>query len=344
MQTQNLTAASRELFRRAPDECFGSLRELAAHCAAKRDESQDRWLAPATFSTSAGCHGLVCQTDDGGQYTLNDWSFGQLCRLSGVSKETVNRLSTETASRVLQETLPRHQTKPWQLLTRGASLRSVHGAAYTRLHDLELVELLARTAEGFVPPQQGMNGATGLYAGEQDLFCFLIDPAGWTEIEGEAFAPGMFVWNSEVGRRSLGIQTFWFQAVCQNHIVWDAVEIVEYTRKHTANVHDSLVEIRRIIERLVAKRDERKDAFARCMARAMRERLGNDAEETLEVLIKHGIPRGAAKEALRLAERQGRFTIFSLVDALTRLAGEIQYAGDRLEADLRAAQLLALAA
>lgn len=52
-----------------------------------------------------------------------------------------------------------------------------------------------------------MTGATGLYCGEQDLFCFLIDPAGWIEIGEEAFAPGFFVWNSEVGRRSLGIST-----------------------------------------------------------------------------------------------------------------------------------------
>ena len=62
-----------------------------------------------------------------------------------------------------------------------------------------------------------MNGATGLYCGEQDLFVFLIDPVGWAEIDGEAFAPGFFVWNSEVGKRSVGIQTFWFQQVCANH-------------------------------------------------------------------------------------------------------------------------------
>ena len=68
---------------------------------------------------------------------------------------------------------------------------------------------------------------------------FLVDPLGWTEIDGEAFAPGFYAWNSEVGRRSIGIETFWFQAVCQNHIVWDAVEVVEFSRKHTANVHEA---------------------------------------------------------------------------------------------------------
>ncbi|MBF9641228.1 DUF932 domain-containing protein, partial [Streptococcus pseudopneumoniae] len=82
------------------------------------------------------------------------------------------------------------------------------------------------------------------------------------EIDGEAFAPGFFIWNSEVGRRSLGLQTFWFQRVCQNHIVWDAVEVVDFSRKHTANVRDGLFEIRRHIAGLVAKRDARRDKFA----------------------------------------------------------------------------------
>src|SRR3979409_2796745 len=95
--------------------------------------------------------------------------------------------------------------------------------------------------------------------GEQDMFVFLIDPLGWAEIEGEAFAPGFFLWNSEVGRRSIGVQTFWFQAVCQNHIVWDAVEVVDFSRKHTANVHESLSEIRRHIDRVGTSREGRPD-------------------------------------------------------------------------------------
>lgn len=45
------------------------------------------------------------------------------------------------------------------------------------------------------------------------MLVFLIDLTGCTEINGEAFAPGFFLRNSEVGKRSVGIQTFWFQAV-----------------------------------------------------------------------------------------------------------------------------------
>jgi hypothetical protein len=275
-------------------------------------------------------------------YRPNDWSFGQLCKLANVSKETVNRLSANTAATVLQETLPR-LVKPMQVLTSGESIRSLHGPAYTRLWNVDVLNLVREFATDFTPPQTAVGGGTGLYCGEQDMFVFLIDPTGWCEIEGEAFAPGMFLWNSEVGCRSVGIQTFWFQAVCQNHIVWDAVEVIDFSRKHTANVHDCLREIRRHIETLVDKRDARRDGFARVMTNAFKAKLGDKAEDVAKVLAKHGIPRDLAKRALATAERQGRFTIFSLVDALTRHATEIENAGDRLAADEKAGALLALA-
>lgn len=196
--------------------------------------------------------------------------------------------------------------------------------------------LLGRQAPRF----SGATHTTGLYAGEQDMFAFLIDPLGWTEIDGENFAPGFFVWNSEVGKRSVGISTFWFQAVCQNHIVWDAVNVVELTRKHTAGVGNVLTDIRRTLQELVARRD----GFVKVIAKAMREKLGDDADEVLKELAVNGIPRQYAKEALEIAKHKGRFTIFSLVDALTRIATQMVNAGDRLELDAKAAQLLALAA
>ena len=36
METQTLTRASRELYRRRPDECFDTLSDLAAHCRQRR--------------------------------------------------------------------------------------------------------------------------------------------------------------------------------------------------------------------------------------------------------------------------------------------------------------------
>jgi hypothetical protein len=337
----SLTRAHRELYRRGPDESFGTLQELHNHCRQVRQQSTDQWQLPQTLLPTVQDGELQVTLEKGEAVGFNDWSFSQLCRLSGISKETVNRFHPETATLAFRDTLP-HADKPVQLLTTGQTVRSVHGVSYTRLWNAELIETIRDVATDFQPPQTAYNGGTGLYCGEQDMFCFLIDPTGWIEIDGEAFAPGFFAWNSEVGRRSLGLQTFWFQKVCQNHIVWDAVQVVEFSRKHTANVRDGLLEIRRHIEALVAKRDLRRDKFAEVLHKAMRTRLGSDAEETAKELGKHGIPQHYIKDALEIARAQGGFTIFSLVDALTRLTQRVTFAADRAEADAKAARLLSL--
>ncbi|MDP1797532.1 MAG: hypothetical protein Q8K78_08630 [Planctomycetaceae bacterium] len=217
-----LTRAHQELFRRTADECYSSLDDLETAVRDRRTASLDRWQPPQLLLPQPESRRLTLSVGNDGVFDLNDWSFSQLCRLSGVSRDTINRLSPETAAQAFRETLPSAE-KPLQLLTTDQTVRSIHGVAYTRLWDSELVATVREFATDFQPPQNAFNGATGLYAGEQDMFLFLIDPAGWIEIQGEAFAPGFFAWNSEVGRRSLGLSTFWFQKICQNHLVWDAV-------------------------------------------------------------------------------------------------------------------------
>ncbi len=336
-----LKRAHQELFRRKPDECLASFEALYQRCQADRDRSEDRWIKPQELTLT---HDLTIAIGDNPDFRLNDWSFSQLCRMAGVNKDTINRLSSKTASKALEETLP-HSEKPLQVLTTGEQVRSVHGVAYTRLWNIELLDLVQEFASDFKPPQKAIDGhSTGLYCGEQDMFAFLIDPTGWAEIDGEAFAPEFFIWNSEVGRRSMGIQTFWFQKICQNHIVWDAVEVVEFSRKHTANVRQAIPEVRSIIERLVRKRDERRDGFVEVMRKAMTEKLGRDAEEVLKRLTQEGLPKNLVQDAMKIAEQQGGFTIFALVDALTRLSQEVTLAGDRTELDSKIGQLLALAA
>ena len=337
-----LKKAHDELFRRSADEHFSSLQDLRDHCHKKRQFSSDVWQTPQSLKPHFSSDSISLSVEGTENVRLNDWSFTQFCRLSGVNRDTLNRLSAETASKVLQETLPT-SNKPMQLLTSGQSVRSMHGVSYTRLWNSELLDVVQEYASDFRPPQTAASGGTGLYCGEQDMFAFLIDPTGWAEIDGEAFAPGFFVWNSEVGRRSLGVQTFWFQKICANHIVWDACEVVEFKRKHTANVKDGLNEIRTIIDRLAVQRNARRDSFVHVMKQALSTRLGDDADAVQKVLANGKIPRTLAKEAVEIAGKQGAFTIFAVVDALTRLSQRIRYAGDRTELDARIGALLELA-
>ncbi|MCA9170956.1 MAG: hypothetical protein KDB23_24950, partial [Planctomycetales bacterium] len=193
-----LTQAHRELFRREPDECFSSLVGLARHCQAQKEASLERWHSPQEVRIAPnGVDRLLVDAGNDGELSLSSWSFGQLCRYAGVGRDTVNRLTASTAAQVFAETLP-SDSRPMQLLTTDNQIRSIHGTAYTRLFNADLLSVVREFAVDFEAPPVGLNGSTGLYAGEQDMFCFLIDPTGWTEIEGQAFAPGFFLWNSEV--------------------------------------------------------------------------------------------------------------------------------------------------
>lgn len=337
-----LTKAHDELFRRNPDERFPTFLSLHAYCQREKEYGKTHWYDPEAIHPVAQGGALQLGTD-GDVRRLTDWSFSQLCRLAEVDRGTVNRLSPATASKVFSETLPK-TGKPLQVFTAEKLIRSVHGVTYTRLHNADVLDTVAEWAEGFMPPQEAAGGGTGLYCGEQDMFCFLIDPTGWVDIGDQAFAPGFFVWNSEVGRRTVGIQSFWFQKVCQNHIVWDATNVTEFTRKHTSNVDEALESIREIIGQLVEARDARRDSFARMMQNAMRVKLGSDADEVLKRLGEHGFSRVLAQEALKLAADQGAFTVYSVVDALTRISQRQNFAGGRTEADAKASQLLQLAA
>lgn len=348
MTNQVLTSAHNELFRRTPDEQFGTLTDLWQKCLDDKEASIEKWASPSDITPHADGADLKMAVNGDGALRMTDWSFSQICKLARVSKDTINRVTPETASRVLKETLP-DGTKPYQALLRRNVISGFHGASYTRLYNVDLLNIVREFATDFCPPQEAIGGGTGLYCGEQDMFCFMIDPTGWIEIEGESFAPGFMLWNSEVGRRSIGIQTFWFQAICQNHIIWDAIEVLEFKRKHTTNVYESLSQVRSLIETLVRKRDDRRDAFAKVIQKAMTTQLvedsGDDAiDSAIGFLIKHGITRSLAKEALELARQRGRFTIFSVVDALTRISARHEYAGDRSDADLRSSRILSLVA
>jgi hypothetical protein len=74
----------------------------------------------------------------------------------------------------------------------------------------------------------------------------------------------------------------------------------------------------------------------------MAEKLGDEADGVLKTLGRHGIPRGIGRQAVKLIEGKGRFTIYALVDAITRIAREIPNAGDRTELDQKASGLLEL--
>ena len=156
-----LTRAHEELFRRTPDECFDSFDDLYEKCRSDREQSKDLWVPSQELTLT---HDLTLCIGENPDFRLNDWSFSQLCRMAGVSKDTINQLSLKTASKAFEETLPTSSEKPLQILTKENGIRSVHGVAYTRLWNVELLDVVQEFATDFTPPQRAMDErSTGLY-------------------------------------------------------------------------------------------------------------------------------------------------------------------------------------
>jgi hypothetical protein len=125
----NLTQAHRQLFARPDDERFESLGSLWEYCHQQKTQSTDRWTPPSSLKPESDGSRLRLTLGSDGAFALNHWSFSQLCTMCGVSRDTLNRLSPDTASRALSETLP-GGTKPLQILSTDHSIRSIHGVTY----------------------------------------------------------------------------------------------------------------------------------------------------------------------------------------------------------------------
>src|SRR5205085_2211526 len=86
---------------------------------------------------------------------------------------------------------------------------------------------------------------TTLFASDRDMFVFLADEDRRIEVPGRrngsggSMARGFFVWNSEVGDKTLGLGFFLFDYVCCNRIVWGADQYTESRTPPTAGIGDS---------------------------------------------------------------------------------------------------------
>lgn len=337
----NLMRANNELLKRSPDECFKSLADLRSHCVTQMEESTEVWSKPQAVSAIVQQNEVALNFEDGEARRLNEWSFGQLCILCGVSPKTINRLSPKTATIAFEETLP-SADRPIQFLNGANEVRSIHGISYTRLWNSELLDVVGQFDSEFQPPQPAQyHYGTGLYAGEQDMFAFLVDDNGWVDVGQDRFAPGFFVWNSEVGCRSVGIQTFWYQHICGNHIVWDCTDVNEFSRKHTSSVRDAIGEVERMITSLVSVKTQRQEQFAAKIRESKRKQLGRDIAEVTKLLRQQGIPAGMIKKAAKVVRND--HSTFAWVDALTRSSGLIKFAGARAAMDQKIGGLLSLA-
>jgi hypothetical protein len=254
-----LTQASQQWMTRPADERFLSLDEMAKAMRDLRDRS-------STFVEPTREIEIVAAETDAEQALLiraasamlvpTHHAFGQLCSLaSPAASPAMFFRESQLPARIVADTLnwnlrSNSRFDKVTMLTTGDALRAVTSPSYGRVWNAEIIDMLIDrfgdgvTGDWRVPGEFGKRVVvdrdnTTLYASDRDMFVFLADEDRRIEVPGRrgnepgSLARGFFVWNSEVGDKTLGAGFFLFDYVCSNRMVWGADQYNEVRIRHT---------------------------------------------------------------------------------------------------------------
>lgn len=261
-----LTQAHHQWATRPEDERFTSLDAMLKSMTKQVELSREE-VIPASKLVVQTMHDGRLMLDDGKQLLEpSAWAFDQLSYMAEAPAGYLRKLPASISAQALNHGLSKN-TGELGILARGkaglsqdgtGTLAAVTGPKYGRIWNRDVVAALRdRFGNGIdgdfrVPGEFGKEvkvtkANTTLYAGDRDMFVFLADEKNRIELPGRrggqtgSFARGFFVWNSEVGSRTLGIATFLFDYVCSNRMVWGAQGFEEIRITHTATAPERFV-------------------------------------------------------------------------------------------------------
>src|ERR1700746_3875468 len=238
--TTTLHQASQQWMSRPADERYTSLLDMQAFKRRIRERSTPQALSSRdleVYPTESNPRALLIQGPDKALHAPTHWSFGQLCSLASPGNSPASYFrDTNMPAPMIADCLnynlrfTRGVEDIGILLTEDghvSELRAVNGPNYGRVWDADIVDLLVdRFGDGIsgqwrVPGEFGQRvpvtkDNTTLFASDRDMFVFLADEENRIELPGRragrsgSFARGFFVWNSEVGKTSLGAGLFPF--------------------------------------------------------------------------------------------------------------------------------------
>src|SRR6201987_5881290 len=299
---------------------------------------------------------------------LTHWSFGQLCSLASPSNSPASYFrDTNMPAPVIADCLnynlrfTRGVEDVGILLTEDghlSELRAVNGPNYGRVWDANIVDLLVdRFGDGIngqwrVPGEFGQRVTvtkdnTTLFASDRDMFVFLADEENRIELSSRragrsgSFARGVFVWNSEVGKTTLGAGFFLFDYVCCNRIIWGADQYTEIRIRHTKGAPD------RWLEEVTPVLREYSQASAKPVVQAIEDARNKRIETDLDQFLANRFGKRVVapiKAIHETEESRPIETLWAVTVAATAHARSIKNTDARLEIERTAGELLKQAA
>lgn len=359
-----LTKAHNEWAKRADDERFSSLDAL--HNAVLNRYSAATTKTVETLKlqavASADNSRVLIEGANGHAYPASAWAFSQFARLAGAPPGYLATLPANVAADCINHGLKTADIDTDRqssvLFHRPAdatpSIRAMVSTKYGRIWDADITSRLLRIAESGVwqPAPAAFDQSRGLYAGDRDMFAFMVDNNRriFETLPGGGLSRGFFVWNSEVGARSFGLQTFLYEYVCGNHRVWGASNVKQVTLRHVGSDVNDRAFMTMAAELTEYANGSAADDEAR-IERMRTFELGGTKDEILDRLFGLRLPvlgKGRIREAIALAEQRETWygnprTVWALAGAVTEIARDLPCADDRVALDAAGAKIMALA-
>ena len=359
-----LMKASHQWAKRPDDERFTNLDDMLAHFQNVRRQSKEHVMASRKLHAvpEADHKGLSIVGPDDRQYAATHYAFGQLAQTAEAPAGYLRRLPAPIAADCVNVGLQFfRQIEDVGVLVQDNGqhlLRAVTGPRYGRIWNEDVVrELRHRFGDGVsgewtVPGEFGKavditKANTTLFASDHDMFVFLADEKNRIEIPNRrpgltgTMARGFFVWNSEVGDKTLGISMFGFDYVCCNRMVWGAQMFHDIRIRHTASAPEKWLD--EVMPAIEAYRTSTDANITKTIEAARAAKISDNLDEFLS---KRFGARLAQPLNLLHQSEEGRpiETLWDAATAATAYARSIPHADRRIEMEREAGKILDLVA
>lgn len=298
------------------------------------------------------------------------WSFGQIASLAKAPAGFLRTLDASLAAGALEYCLARNRSvekiKVYHSTRDGGEMMAVNGPSYGRIPDHEVVAavmnvagngtgdtrwkipgMLDERAMTYDPHTPVTKQTTTLFGSDRDVFMFLCDDTHPIEIgklpdgSPDYVFRGFYIWNSEVGRTTMGIAAFYLRAACRNRLFWGVEGFSEITLRHTSKAPDRFVhEARPALESFATGSV---DDLLRGVEQAKAAKIASDDDDAMAFLQNRKFSRKQSRAILdRVMEEEQRplRTVWDAAQGITAMARDIPRQDERVELERTAQTLL----
>ncbi|MDG3443707.1 DUF932 domain-containing protein [Nitrospirillum amazonense] len=366
-------AVSSQWFSRPSDQRYLSLDALYNTVLMRSQFSKQRTMETRDIRVNAGRENaekmtLILPGDE--EVRPNHWSFGQLASLIGAPAGYLRNLPAFLAGINMQHGLINHRAEMIKTYATGngaMELRAATSPEYGRIYDHELVKAImtfagngAGDSRWRVPGQidwstliyrphcgEITKETTTLYLSDRDVFIFLVDDLNPIEAgtlpdgQPDIYFRGFYAWNSEVGKTTMGIRTFYLRGVCQNRNLWGVEGVQELTIRHSKHAASRFMF--EAAPALSEFANSSPKGFIDGINAAKAQIVAKDEDDRLNFLKRNGFSKKAAKSILDtvLAEEgHEASSVYDFVQGITAVARGDGHQDQRIELEEKAASMM----